>query len=35
MIYTPQTGAELEVVFWLVEESINFVTRRNHSVSYN
>ena len=30
MIYTPLTGAELDVVFGLVEESYNFVTGQNH-----
>jgi hypothetical protein len=35
MLYTPQTDAQLDVVFGLVEESFNFVTRRNHSVSDN
>ncbi len=35
MIYTPQTGAELDVVFGLVEESFNFVTGQNHSAPDN
>ncbi len=35
MIYTPQTGAELEVVFGLIEASYNFVTGRDHSASDN